>query len=39
MGAFVLDTATVSLYQRGHARVVAAISGHSMDLLAVCSVT
>src|SRR5260370_39134074 len=30
MGAFVLDTDTVSLYQRGHARVVAAISGHSM---------
>jgi tRNA(fMet)-specific endonuclease VapC len=39
MGAFVLDTDTVSLYQRRHAKVVAAISGHSMDLLALCSVT
>ena len=39
MGAFVLDTDTVSLYQRGHAKVVAAISAHSSDLLAVCSVT
>src|SRR5579859_7974202 len=39
MATFVLDTDTLSLYQRSHPQVVAAVAGHATDVLAVCSVT
>ncbi len=39
MATFVLDTDTLSLYQRGHPQVVGAVAGHATDVLAVSSVT
>src|SRR5437870_4481819 len=39
MATFVLDTDSLSLCQRGHPQVMAAVARHSTDLLAVCSVT
>jgi hypothetical protein len=39
MATFVLDTDTLSLHQRSHPQVVAAVAGHPTNVLAVCSVT
>jgi tRNA(fMet)-specific endonuclease VapC len=39
MPTFVLDTDTLSLYQRNHPQVVAAIDRHSADALTVSTVT
>jgi tRNA(fMet)-specific endonuclease VapC len=39
MATFVLDTDMLSLYQRDHQRVVAAVAMHSVDVIAVASDT
>lgn len=39
MAAFILDTDTLSLFQRNHPSVVAAVARHSTDVLAVATVT
>ena len=39
MATFILDTDTLSLFQRNHPKILAAVGGHSTDLLAVCTVT
>jgi tRNA(fMet)-specific endonuclease VapC len=39
MATFVLDTDMLSLYQRNHPQVVAAVDAHSAEVIAVASVT
>ena len=39
MATFVLDTDTLSLYQRNHPQVVAVVGGHSADTLTISAVT
>lgn len=39
MATFVLDTDMLSLYQRNHPQVIAAVGAHSADVIAVASVT
>ena len=39
MAIYVLDTDTLSLYQRNHTPVLNAISTHSIDQLSICTVT
>ncbi len=39
MATFVLDTDTLSLHQRNHPNVAAAVDAHTADLITICSVT